>query len=175
MKKTFILLFCFILSISLVYSGRSIPLDFDDQESYILPIYVGDRVYFEFDDDVHSIILDGTKENRVEFDIFLYQNTKFNNQPPQYAFLDLYRDLKLDIDRDKVFDFNIDLDSFDANKAILIISKINEEKNVVNPLDMEENNFEFNMYFVIGGGIIVCFIILFLVNKYVISKKNTYF
>ena len=90
-KIGILLIFSLILVSSFVYAGRSIPLDFNDKESYIIPLYKGDRVYFEFENDVHSVILDDIKNNRIELDIFLYQMGKFKKQPPQYAFLDIYR------------------------------------------------------------------------------------
>ena len=173
------MVFCLILASSLVSAGKSIPLDFEDRDSYIVAMYKSDRVFFEFDGDVHSVILDDVKENRVELDVFLYQNTKFKNHPPRYAFLDLYRDLKIDANKDRIFDLNIDMESFDNDKAIFIFTKISEEKEggfEKKEEEIPEVYVFYNDWRVIAGVVILIgIVILFLVGNYVRKRKEIYY
>ena len=100
------------MSSSVVLGGKSIPLDFDERDSYTVAMFKSDRIFFEYDNDVHSIILDEVLSTRVEFDIFIYQNTKFNKENPNYAFLDTVHTLRLDMERDNIHDFEIKLNDY---------------------------------------------------------------
>ena len=189
MKKTLFALFfiIFLLLISYAYAGKSILLDFNEKDSYIIPMYKGDRVYFEFENDNHTVILDDIKPNRIELDIFLYQNTKFNKHPPQYAFLDVYRDLKIDANKDNVYEFKIKMNDFDSKKAILTFTRINEKKENVIGSNITKNpvieNKEIgtlkliNMRYVIAVIIIIVAIIIFIIllSNYMKNKKEIYY
>ncbi|MBU2639587.1 MAG: hypothetical protein KKG75_02645 [Nanoarchaeota archaeon] len=181
MKKLSILItFLVLVTCVIVNAGKSIPLDFNERESYIIALYKGDRVYFEFDNDVHSVILDDIKDNRIELDIFLYQDTKFNKHPPQYAFLDIYRTLKIDTNKDLTYDFEIKMDSFDEKKAILTFTKTNEKKEgFFTEIDYDTNKNNGYDWKTVGIPLIVIvalvIVLLVFLNNYLRKRKGIYY
>ncbi|MAF51265.1 MAG: hypothetical protein CMH64_04205 [Nanoarchaeota archaeon] len=192
MKKLTILFLIFIVLLSSsVYASKSIPLDFESKERYIVPLYKGDRVFFEFNDDNHTIILDEIRSNRVEFDMFIYQNDakESGNSNLIYSSLDTYRTLRLDLDRDNIHDFEIRMSDFDDAKAILEFSKISKPKPGVEIVDLLEDDkedvedevvvreaFYKDPRFLIGLGVIaLIFVLISIIDRYVRGKKETYF
>ncbi len=182
-KILYALILLFLVNSTNVIAGKSIPLDFEDKEGYLIPLYKGDRIYFEFDGDNHTIILDDIKEKRVEFDIFIYQNDakKSGENNLIYAFLDIYRVLKLDLDRDGLYDFEMDISDFDNNKAIIEINKINEVKNNTDFADLMKSKdknienvpfYKDNKFRIIIGFIIVLTIIIAIISKYIRNNDN---
>ena len=191
MKKVLILLlFCIILaSSSTVYGGKSIFLDFEDREQYIVPLFKGDRVYFEYDGDEHTVILDElkVKSGRIELDIFLYQKGKFKHANPSYAPLDPGHSLRIDIDKDDFFDLIIDLDDFDKDKAILRFSSSEQYKyvnltTVVKPtnggnvITTDEKKFyeDFGVLGVVFG-IVVLVVVVLVIDSLIRKRKGIYY
>ena len=166
MKKVlfFIIL---ILSLNIVSAGmgKTIPLDFNLRDDYIVPMYVSDRVAFNLKDSEHTIILDKINIKTIELDVFLFLETKHN---PYYTFISLKQNSQIDFERDGEKDLLVKLISFDEKKAIIEFRNLN-----VN----EKNKFEFIfnfVYYIIGGIIliIVLFLIYFKLRKNIIDKEN---
>lgn len=194
MKKILgILIFISLISISNVSGGKSIFLDFNEKESYIIPMFLSDRIVFEFEGDKHSIILDEIKERRVEFDVFIYQekNKKIkegeDRDAPIYAFIDTVNLLKFDLNRDDTFDLELDLLDFDSKKALVEITKINEikEDTLGSPTNVNRNNTKdsniknnnkFNNKWILMGVAIIVIIVLFgiLIDRFTGNMKWSY-
>tara|TARA_Y100000034_G_scaffold136803_1_gene215932 strand:+ start:2409 stop:2939 length:531 start_codon:yes stop_codon:yes gene_type:complete len=176
------------MSSSVVLGGKSIPLDFDERDSYTVAMFKSDRIFFEYDNDVHSIILDEVLSTRVEFDIFIYQNTKFNKENPNYAFLDTVHTLRLDMERDNIHDFEIKLNDFDTDRgsAIVEFSKISIPK-IGDDIDLDDEDIKEDIddngevfyrstgFFTVIGVIIVLIIIISLIDSVIKRRKETYY
>jgi hypothetical protein len=188
MRRVIFLFIMLILASSFVYAGKSLPLDFYERESYLVTMYKGDRVFFEFDGENHSIILDEIKSNRVELDVFLYQDKKLKHQNPNYAFLDTERELRLDTNRDDIFDFIIKLNDFDPDKGLFEFTKVSIPKYANNiPVeevdsapeerenDIQEKFYQDKIFIGILGAIVLLLALIYLVDNYIRKKKGVYF
>jgi hypothetical protein len=172
MKKLF-LLFIILFNISLVFAGKSIELDFEARDDYLVPLYKGDRVYFEFDGETHSIILDELLDNRIELDLFLYQDDKLKGENPKYAFMDTSHNLRLDTNLDDIYDFEVVLNDYDDEKALIKFVKIDIPKY----LKTEEMYVFYKDPKIIGvlAGILAILIAISLIDRAVKKNKGTYY
>lgn len=186
MKKLFVLLMLsLLLFMNSSEAGKTIPLDFEEKESYIIPLFLKDRVIFEFDNDNHSIILDEIKDTRLEFDLFIYleRNKAIKEgekrDPPDYVFTDTKSLLKFDLNRDDVFDFVLDVYDYDSKKALIEIKKIEEEKDSIIPVvnknpDNPDWDKRFIWWIISFVLIILAIIITIIINKLVRESKWSY-
>ena len=183
MKKILTVILVLLTNLSIVDAGRSLPLNFEEQTSYIIPLYEKDRVVFDFDGDSHSIVLDEIKERRVEFDVFIYQerNKKIkegeDRDAPIYAFADTVNLLKFDLNRDKIYDFKLDVLDFDQKKALIELTKTDETKEGVigSPINSnpEKKSYIYNPW-IWGGTIALFLIIIFGILLSKVKKDKTW-
>jgi len=157
--KRVLFLIALLLMFSAVEAGRSIPLDFNQKDSYTIPMILGDRVSFNLKGD-HTIILDKINKESVELDVFLFLETKHN---PYYVFIDKQHSSKIDFERDGNKDLLIRLISFDDEKAIIEFTNLNPGQD--KEIKIEIMNY---LYWIIAG---VIFIIL-LIILYFKAKKS---
>lgn len=189
MKRLLILLFILLANIDYSEAGRSLYLDFESKDSYFIPMIKSDRIYFEFDGDNHTIILDDIKDKRVEFDIFMYQEknkyetSEEKKMPVQYVFLDVAHILKLDLNRDDIHDFEIGLKDFDrpSGKALVTFKRIEEKSEYYKPINknIEEGApINKNTWLVAASVILVIFILIvigFIKTRKDNQKKGVYY
>ena len=148
--KKILFLMIFLLSLSIVNAGKTIPLDFDLRDDYLVPMNVGDRVSFNLKGSEHTIILDKINIKTIELDIFLFLETKHT---PFYVFIDKEHSSKIDFERDGDKDLLVKLISFDDKKAIIEFRNLNIKE--------EENKLELIINFVFWViGIIILIVIL---------------
>jgi len=157
--KRVLFLIALLLMFSAVEAGRSIPLDFNQKDSYTIPMILGDRVSFNLKGD-HTIILDKINKESVELDVFLFLETKHN---PYYVFMDMNHSSKVDFERDGKKDLLIRLISFDDKKAIIEFTNLNPGQNK----EIKLNIMDY-LYWIIAG---VIFVIL-LIFVYFRAKKS---
>ena len=188
MKKVLmILLLILLVNVSDTNAGKIIPLDFNERESYVIPIYLTDAIMFEFDGDSHTIILDEIKDRRVEFDVFIYQerNKKIeigeDRDVPIYAFADTVNLLKFDLNRDGVFDLKLDVLDYDPQKALIELTKIDEtkENTIISPINTNNSNVEKKFYnntlFLMSVvALIIIILLIIILNKIKKDKKWSY-
>ena len=184
MKKILIVILILLINFNIVHAGRSITLNFDEQISYIIPLYEKDRIVFGFDDDNHTLILDEIKERRVEFDVFIYQERNKNikegdeRDAPIYAFADTVNLLKFDLNRDGVFDFKLDVLDYDQQKALIELTRIEEikENTIGPPVDLNPKNKAYNNIWLLSGGVVLILVIFLVIilNKFKKNKKWSY-
>ncbi len=166
--KKFLIFIILILSLNIVSAGmgRTIPLDFNLRDNYIVPMYISDRVAFNLKGSEHTIILDKINIETIELDVFLFLETK---HAPFYTFISPKQSSKVDFERDGEKDLLIKLISFDEKKAIIEFTNLNvkEEKNSLEFL------FSF-IYWIIGVIIliIILFLIYFKIRKNRVDKEN---
>jgi len=166
--KKFLIFVILLLSLNIVNAdmGKTIPLDFDLRDSYIVPMYVSDRVSFNLKGSEHTIILDKINIKTIELDVFLFLETKHN---PYYVFIDKEHNSKIDFERDGDKDLLIKLVSFDDKKAIIEFTNLN--------VNETKNKFEFisNFVYLVIGVVILIVILIFIFlrfRKTRIDKEN---
>ena len=174
-------LFIFLSMIPIINAdlGKTFELDFNINPSYSLWMNPSDRILFEYGRYNHTIILDKINANSVELDIFLFLEAGQHN--PDYGFLGEGFNLKIDFDRDKGKELQMDLVSIDKeNKRInLIFTKLDawdENIKLKPPLKKEDNiNQNNNQIFFIIGGFIFLILIIILVLFKTFKERGIYF
>jgi len=163
--KKFLIFIILLLSLSIVNAGmgKTIPLDFELRDSYVVPMNLYDRVSFNLKGSEHTIILDKINKETIELDVFLFLEIK---HAPFYVFIDKEHSSKIDFERDGKKDLLVKLISFDNEKAIIEFTNLSIE---------EKDEFSFNyFYWIIGIMILIIgiFLIYFKFRKNIIDKEN---
>jgi len=152
-----------LLSLNIVNAGKTIPLDFNLRDSYVVPMYISDRVAFNLNNGDHTIILDKINVKTIELDVFLFLDTK---HAPFYTFIDKEHNSQIDFERDGEKDLLVKLISFDEKKAIIEFRNLSIKE--------EENKFEFlfNFVFWIIGIIVLITILILIYFKFRNTRIN---
>jgi len=167
------LLFLFlILSISLVSAGQSFEIDFEKSPSYLIDIQEGDRIEFELNNSLHTVIVENVNENKALLAIFTFIGTT-NNQP-FYSDVNKDKFIKLDLDKNDKPDLYIIYNS--SNKTVVTLRL---QLPVLKNKDVEilpQSNFKKTNYLTyllyLSIPIILLILVLFYINSKIKSKEK---
>ena len=161
--------------------GKTFELDFDLRENYEMGLEKSDRILFEYGGYNHTIIVDEIRSDVVEADIFLFLEAGLHN--PHYAYLKKEYDLRLDFDREGGKELEISLIRIDKEKgkATLAFKRLEawDENAKIEPFFRKrssDNGGERDFSSYIIGGIIVAFVVILSLIKFLMKKnKGIYF
>ena len=172
MKNKFIFFILFLLLTSLANAGETYDLDFKKTPAYILGVQPGDRVEFEMNNSVHTIIIKKIDLKKVDLAIFTYlTNTQENS--PFYAVINKEKYLKLDVNRDSKSDLYVIYEKSNNTAASLRFQlplSNNKDLEILPENQFKEKNFIFVLYILIPIAVII--IVLFVVNMVIKSKEK---
>lgn len=174
MKKRLCILFAFLISLSLVYAGETYKLDFAKSPSYIIGLKEGDRVEFEMNNSLHTIIIDKLTPFKVDLTTFTYINLNNKSNTPYYTSITSQKYMKLDIDRDSKEDLYVVYEKSN-NTAALIRFQLPLLKNK-NLEILPNNQFAETSYltylFYLLIAVIILILILYIINRVIKSKEK---
>ena len=97
-----------MISTIVVSAGETFKLDFEKSPNYVIGVNEGDRVEFEMNNSLHTILIKGISLNRVDLATFTYVDLESSKlRTPYYSAITDKKFMKLDIDRDNKEDLYV--------------------------------------------------------------------
>lgn len=184
--KTFIMLLLIGLLPLIVYAaeGKTLELDFNLNNRYDLFLKKSDRILFEYGGYNNTIIVDEIKNNTTELDIFLFLEKGLHN--PDYQFLGMGYDLRLDFDKDGKKEMSMKLVKNDIKNGTtnIIFKKLDAwDENATLDLsdwktsneNTDDTNNAVSLYFSLGVALALLLLISLVFWYYTTKRKGTYF
>ena len=161
----FKLLILILLLSSIVNAGQTFKIDFTKNPSYLIDVQKGDRIEFELNNSLHTVIVETINENKAFLATFTFVDTT-NNQP-FYSDVNKDKFIKLDLDKDNKPDLYIIYTSSNKTTATLRfqLPVLKDKEIVIQP----ENNFKQNIYLTyllyLSIPILIVILVLFFINS----------
>ena len=171
--KCKLLFLILILSVSLVSAGQTFKIDLEKNPAYLINLQKGDRVEFELNNSLHTVVVENINENKAALATFTFVDT--TNNHPFYSDINNGKFIKLDLNKDNNPDLFIIYNSSNKTTATLRfqLPVLKDKEIIIQP----ESNFKqtnYLLYFIyLFIPVVILILVLMYINFRIKSKEKT--
>jgi hypothetical protein len=169
MKKSISLFLIFIFLINVVYAGETYYLDFKKTNSYVIGLVEGDRVEFELNDILNTVLI--KKINPGSTDIAIFTNIEDKDislKIPLYSKIDQNKYVKLDLEKDGEPDLYVVYKNSNSTAASILFqlpASPNDNLEVFPKSQFSQGNILRNLLYLFLALLVVFVVLFFLFRK----------